>query len=69
MTTSEFCIILYMIQKLHLIIVFIRGTQRLFSVKYRFGEAHIAWNFLLLEDGKRFLDDRSIHVQFSKLVL
>ena len=29
----------------------IRGTQRLFSaVKYRFAEAQIAGNFLLLED-------------------
>ena len=28
-----------------------RGTQRLFSVKYLFGEANIAENFLLLEDG------------------
>ena len=46
-----------------------RGTQRLFSVKYRFGEAHITYNFPSLEDGKKVLDDRSIHVQFSKLVL
>ena len=28
-----------------------RGTQRLFSVKYLFGEAKIAYNFLLLEEG------------------
>ena len=28
-----------------------RGTQRLFSVKYLFGEANIAWNFLLPEEG------------------
>ena len=28
-----------------------RGSKRLFSVKYLFGEANIAWNFLLLEDG------------------
>ena len=28
-----------------------RGTQRLFSLKYLFGEANIAQNFLLLEDG------------------
>ena len=27
-----------------------RGTQRLFSVKYLFGQANIALNFLLLED-------------------
>ena len=29
----------------------LRGTQRLFSVKYLFGEANIAYNFLLIEDG------------------
>ena len=28
-----------------------RDTQRLFSVKHPFGEANIARNFLLLEDG------------------
>ena len=28
-----------------------RGTQRLFSVKYLFGGAKIAYNFLLLEEG------------------
>ena len=28
-----------------------RGTQRLFSVRYLFGEAKIAYNFLLLEEG------------------
>ena len=27
-----------------------QGNQRLFSVKYLFGEANIAKNFLLLED-------------------
>ena len=27
------------------------GTQRLFSVKYLFGEPKIAYNFLLLEEG------------------
>ena len=47
--------------------VVIRGTQRLFSVKYLIGEANITYNFLLLEDGLTFLDDRSIYVQFSKL--
>ena len=26
-----------------------RGTQRLFSIKYLFGEANLDWNFLLLE--------------------
>ena len=36
-----------------------RGTVRPFSVKYLFGEANIAWDFLLLEDGWKFLDDRS----------
>ena len=30
---------------------FSRGNQRLFSVKYLCGEAKIAYNFLLLEDG------------------
>ena len=43
-----------------------RGTQQLF---YLFGDANIAKNFLLLEDGWNFLDDHSIHVQFfSKLI-
>ena len=27
------------------------GTERLFPVKYLFGEAKIAYNFLLLEEG------------------
>ena len=36
--------------------------------KYLFGETNIAYNFLLLEDGYKFLDDRSIHVQFSRLI-
>ena len=40
-----------------------RGTQRLFSTKYLFGEANLDWNFLLLEVGKRLLGDCSIHVQ------
>ena len=39
----------------------------LFSVKYLFGEANIAYNFLWLEDGSKFLDECSNHVQFSKL--
>ena len=34
-----------------LFVCLFRGIQRLFSVKYLFGEANIAWNFLLLEDG------------------
>ena len=45
-----------------------RGTQRLFSVKYLFGEANFAYNFLLLEYGQKFLDERSTQVQFSKLI-
>ena len=45
-----------------------KGTQRLFSVNYLLGEANIAWNFLVLEDGEKCLDDRSTHVQFSKLI-
>ena len=44
-----------------------RGTQRLFSVKYLLGEADVALNFLLLEDGQKFLDDRSIPVDFRSL--
>ena len=32
------------------LLAFTRGTQRLFSVKYLFGEANNALNFLLLED-------------------
>ena len=44
-----------------------RGSQRQLLVKYLFGEANIAYNFL-----QKFLPvlsqyDRSIHVQFSKL--
>ena len=31
----------------------------MFSVKYLFGEANIAQNFLLLEDGYKFLDSES----------
>ena len=42
--------------------------QRLLSVKYLFGEADLVDNFLLLEGGKKFLNNRSIHVQFSKLI-
>ena len=41
------------------------GTQRLLSINYLFGEGDMAKNFLLLENGLKFLDDRSIHVQFS----
>ena len=35
------------------------------KLKYLFGETNISQNFLLLEDGYKFLDDCSIHVQFS----
>ena len=41
--------------------------QRLFSANYLFEEVNIALNFLLLEDGVKFLVDRSIQIQFSKL--
>ena len=37
--------------------------------KYLFRKANNAYNFLLLEDGYKFLDERSIHVQFSKQYL
>ena len=40
-----------------------RCTQRPSSVKYLFGEANVAYNFLLLEDDQT-VDDRSIHLQF-----
>ena len=30
----------------------VRGTQRLLSVKYLFGEANVALDFLLLEDAQ-----------------
>ena len=30
---------------------FARGTEQLISLKYLFGEANIAWKFLLLEAG------------------
>ena len=36
-----------------------RGTERLFSVKYLFGEANIALDFLLLEDGYKKIDERN----------
>ena len=38
-----------------------RGTQRLLSVKYLFGEVHV-------EDSEIFLVDRYIHVQFSNVI-
>ena len=34
--------------------------EPLFSVKYLFGEAKIAYNCLLLQEGYKFLDDRSL---------
>ena len=37
--------------------ILVKGTQRLFSVKYLFGEENFAQNFLSL--GKKFLDDCS----------
>ena len=37
--------------------ILVKGTQRLFSLKYLFGEANFAQNFLSL--GKKFLDDCS----------
>ena len=45
----------------------ISGTQRLFSVKYLFGEAKLPRIFYSLRKTKNLLDDRSMHVQFSKL--
>ena len=41
----------HMSRKSQTIADFCRGTQRLFSEKYLLGEANIAQNFLLLEDG------------------
>ena len=43
----------------------VKGIQRLFSVRYLFGEANFAQNFLSL--GLKFLDDHSIHVQFPMI--
>ena len=40
------------------------GPTTIFS-KILFGEAKLAWNFLLLEDGSKFLDNRSVHVQIN----
>ena len=46
-----------------------RSTQRLFSVKYLFGEADIAQSFLSQAGRpKKFLDGRSIYVQFPNLI-
>ena len=33
------------------LVKFLRGIQRVFSVKYLFGEANTTYNYLLLEDG------------------
>ena len=46
----------------------ISGTQRQFSVKYLFGEAKLPRIFYSLRKTKHLLDDRSMHVQFSKLI-
>lgn len=42
-----------------------RGTQRLPSVKYLFGDANIVNNFQLLEDDQKFLNDHFIHVHMG----
>ena len=47
----------------------ISGTERLFSVKYVFGEAKkLPRIFYSLRKTKNLLGDRSMHVQFSKLI-
>ena len=46
----------------------ISGTQLQFSVKYLFGEAKLPRIFYSLRKTKHLLDDRSMHVQFSKLI-
>ena len=43
-----------------------RGRQRLFSLKYLFGEANRI--FFCLRTAKKFQDEHSIHVQCSKLI-
>jgi len=43
----------------------ISGTQRLFSVKYLFGEAKLPRIFYSLRKTKNLLDDRSIHEQLT----
>ena len=54
---------------MHMIVYYAGAPKQwLFSVKYLFGEANIAKNFLLPEDSEKFLDDQSIHAQFSKLM-
>ena len=46
----------------------LRSTQRVFSVKYLFGEANIAWNLLQLEDSYKFLDEYFKHTyKFRRL--
>ena len=47
--------------------VVIRGTKRLFSVKYLFCSKKqiLPKTFVLLEDGQKFLGERYIHVQFE----
>ena len=46
----------------------ISGTQQLFSVKYLFGEAKLPRIFYSVKKTKNLLDDRSVHVQYSKLM-
>ena len=46
----------------------ISGTQRLFSVKYLFGEAKLPRIFYSLRKTKNLLEDRSMHEQYSKLI-
>ena len=46
----------------------ISGTQRLFAVKYLFGEAKLPRIFCSLWKTKNLLDDRSMDVIFLKLI-
>ena len=48
--------------------VILRGTQGLFSVKRLFEEAIIAKNFPITWGQQKFLDGRSTHLQFSKII-
>ena len=41
-----------------------KGTQQLFSVKYLFGQENFGYNFLLLEDGYKFLTLTTIMYNF-----
>ena len=42
-----------------------RRTQRLFSVKYLFGQANIAQNFLLLDDDRFFMHNARLILAIS----